>query len=474
MVIPARDAAATVARTVRSILEQRPGPPRVVVVDDGSGDGTAEQARAAGADVVQQAGAGPGAARNRGVAEATTELVAFCDADDIWPPGRMAHDLRVLGERPDIDVLLGRTRFDADDPSLLAGMELDPDDGAALIPHFGAATVRAAAFEATGPVEPSLRNYEDYDWFLRVREQGCRLVAHRGVALWRRMHAASTSQQHPGSARDLLATLQRSVQRRREGGDLGASLPTLRELIADELTTPGTDAEGPRVSVIIPAWNARRHIAATLESVHAQTFTDVEIVIVDDGSDDDTVEVAWRAGGDRCVVVRQPKRGTSQARNAGLALARGELIAHLDADDLWPPDRLAVLVAALEADPEIDAVFGAAVEFGDPDAPAGVHVETSPHTVRTATAGLIRRESHRRLGGFRTLATGDQIDWTARAVEAGMRYAVVDDVTLRRRIHATNNSHRFPSGSSTERVALLREMLQRRRGAGDQPSGDTR
>lgn len=460
VVVPARDTAGTVARTVRSILEQRPGPPRVVVVDDGSTDDTAGRAAAAGAEVLRQAPSGPGAARNRGIAAASTSLVAFCDADDIWPPGRLALDLRTFDTIPELDVLLGRTRFDADEPSLVDGMQLDPRDQAALIPHFGAATVRRSAFDRTGPIDPAMASFEDYDWFLRVREHGLHLVAHERVALWRRMHASSTSQQQPAGPRDLLSTLQRSVARRRDLGD-AAALPTLEELVRADV--PGDDRPAPLVSVVIPAWNARRHIAEAIRSVLDQTTGDLEVVVVDDGSDDDTADVAWAAADDRCVVVRQPHRGTGATRNAGLALARGTFVAHLDADDLWPPGRLAALVAPLQADPELEATFGTAVEFADPDAPPTAHVETTARPVRAATTGMVRRAAHDRIGGFRTLLTGDQIDWTARAVEAGLRHVTIDAVVLRRRIHATNNSHRFPSSGGTERLALLREMLQRRR-----------
>mgnify|MGYP003336130354 CR=1 FL=1 len=105
--------------TLESLLAQTVGRPRILVVDDGSCDLTAEVAAAAGAEVIQRANGGPGSARNTGIAVVCTEFVAFCDADDVWPSDRLELDLVHFADRPATGVLLGRTRFDADDESLL-------------------------------------------------------------------------------------------------------------------------------------------------------------------------------------------------------------------------------------------------------------------------------------------------------------------------------------------------------------------
>lgn len=110
----------------------------------------------------------------------------------------------------------------------------------------------------------------------------------------------------------------------------------------------------PRVSVVIPAYNAAKFIAATLDSVKAQTYTDWELVVVDDGSTDDTKAVvdAWLAKtGSAGQCVRQPNGRIAAARNTGMKAAKGELIALLDHDDLWTPDKLARCVAEFDAHP---------------------------------------------------------------------------------------------------------------------------
>ncbi len=226
----------------------------------------------------------------------------------------------------------------------------------------------------------------------------------------------------------------------------------------------GSAAPRPRVSVIIPAWNAARHIAETIESVLGQTSTDYEVIVVDDGSTDDTVEVARSAGGSHVVVLRQPHRGIGAARSAGLAVSRGGLIAHLDADDRWPADRLERLVAAFDGDPDTDAVFGCAVEFVDDDAPPTAAVVTTAQAVRLLTCGVIERSAHRRYGHFHRKPMGDQFAWAGRALRAGLRYRQIETVVLHRRIHAGNNAHRFPFNSDKHRLALIRGLLREKRG----------
>lgn len=113
----------------------------------------------------------------------------------------------------------------------------------------------------------------------------------------------------------------------------------------------------PRVSVIVPAYNAERDIDAALASLSDQTFTDFEVVVVDDGSTDRTAEHVERLGDARIRLVRHElSRGLAAARNSGAVHARGEILALLDADARALPQRLAMQVAALDADPALQLV----------------------------------------------------------------------------------------------------------------------
>lgn len=116
-----------------------------------------------------------------------------------------------------------------------------------------------------------------------------------------------------------------------------------KELEAARGSTP------PTVTVVIPAYNAERFIERTLQSVLQQTFTDFELIVVNDGSTDATSEIIRRLFGTdaRCRVIDRTNGGLSRARNLGLREARGEFVAFVDSDDLWHPEKLAYQVAAL-------------------------------------------------------------------------------------------------------------------------------
>lgn len=232
VVVPARDAASTIESTLRSILDQNAGAPHVIVVDDGSTDGTGSIAVSISERVRVVVGPqrGPGAARNAGVAEAHTPFLAFCDADDRWVLDRVGRDLDRLDDDADVDLLLGLSRFETDEPELLAGHHFDTDEQIALIPHFGAATLRRHVFDTIGPIDEELRNYEDYEWFYRARDLGVAVVSHDRVVQTRWIHGGSMSHQTAPEPRDLLAVIRRSVDRRRRGSRIPPHVARLSDL----------------------------------------------------------------------------------------------------------------------------------------------------------------------------------------------------------------------------------------------------
>lgn len=118
-----------------------------------------------------------------------------------------------------------------------------------------------------------------------------------------------------------------------------------------------------RTSVIIPAYNYGRFVADAIASVQRQTVDDLEIIVIDDGSTDDTPQVLAAINDPRLRVFRTVNQGLSAARMEGLRQARGEYIAFLDADDRWRPEKLERQLAMMEADPQLGAVFTNLVQF---------------------------------------------------------------------------------------------------------------
>jgi len=165
----------------------------------------------------------------------------------------------------------------------------------------------------------------------------------------------------------------------------------------------------PKVSVVIPAYNAERHIRETLDSVLAQTYRDFEVVVVDDGSTDRTREIVGSYGGPvRCIA--QANAGPSAARNRGVREARGEFVAFVDSDDLWLREKLAEQVPLFDADGRVGLVYchvqritadGQPLPTPQMPKPTGqVFVDFLFRNHCPTSAAVVRRECFERCGYF--------------------------------------------------------------------------
>jgi glycosyltransferase involved in cell wall biosynthesis len=222
----------------------------------------------------------------------------------------------------------------------------------------------------------------------------------------------------------------------------------------------------PLITVIIGAYNAERYLGEAIESVLAQTHPSFELIVVDDGSTDRTGEIA-ESYGDSVRCIRQANGGMAAARNRAIPEARGSYLAFLDADDRFPPDKLANQLAVFEAQPQLDVVYGHVTEFLSPDLDeAALALLREPeHDVPWPTPNLmlVKRDSFLRVGLFSTdLKVGIGVDWHARANELGLRSAVPPIVVLERRLHAENNGIRQRE-SKPQYLHVLKAALDRRR-----------
>jgi glycosyltransferase involved in cell wall biosynthesis len=227
----------------------------------------------------------------------------------------------------------------------------------------------------------------------------------------------------------------------------------------------------PRISVIINSYNSARYIAAAIDSVLAQTLAPCELLVMDDGSTDETEAVA-RGYGPALAWAQQAHSGVAAARNASLERVRGDLIAFLDADDMWVPAKLAIQAAAFRAQPAPDAVFGHVRQLISPDldpaVAASVWAPDYPVPGRIASTMLVTPQALARVGGFTTqLRITEFLDWYARALEAGLRMPMLPDLVAWRRIHGANQSLR-DSADRLEYPRVLKAALERRRAAARQ------
>lgn len=210
----------------------------------------------------------------------------------------------------------------------------------------------------------------------------------------------------------------------------------------------------PRVSIVMPAYNCAWCIDRAIDSVLVQTFTDRELIVVDDGSSDDTPALLARRG-NALRVIRQANAGMSAARNAGIAAAQGEYIAFLDSDDWWRPAKLAQQVELLDAHGELGFCSHAS-ELQSPDGevlglwgcPDGVDgLVARVLGGHSAVAGgassvMVRRELLARTGGFDAALRGaEDTDLWIRLAAAG-RYACLPDplVVVTRNPHSVSRN----------------------------------
>jgi glycosyltransferase involved in cell wall biosynthesis len=203
----------------------------------------------------------------------------------------------------------------------------------------------------------------------------------------------------------------------------------------------------PRVSIIIPAYNVTQYISEALDSVFAQTFTDYEIVVINDGSPDTSeLEQVLEPYQERIIYAKQENRGVSGARNTGIQITTAPFIAQLDPDDAWMPNYLEVQMGIIESDPTIDVLYPNAVIFGDTPEAGKELMSLSPSNGEVTFERLIlqecnvitcvtaRRESFLRAGLFdESLRSSEDFDLWLRIVKQGGRLAYHRQVLARYR-----------------------------------------
>ncbi len=227
------------------------------------------------------------------------------------------------------------------------------------------------------------------------------------------------------------------------------------------------------VSVVIPVFNGDKYLAEAIDSALEQTYSPVEVIVVDDGSTDGSGQIAdgYR---DAITSIHQERGGNGAARNHGVSVSRGELLSFLDADDRWHPTKLARETELLAARPELSGARSLVHEFISPE----IDEETRRRIRATHDAipglhhyGTMRREAFGRLGGFSTdlqLAVG--VDFSARWADLDLSSELVPEPLVERRLHKANNWTREANRHSDLAMAVKASLERRRKAAGPEPS----
>jgi glycosyltransferase involved in cell wall biosynthesis len=214
------------------------------------------------------------------------------------------------------------------------------------------------------------------------------------------------------------------------------------------------------VSVIMPVYNGERYLGEAIESVLAQTYGPIELIVIDDGSLDSSSRIAKGFPSVRYAV--QANLGVGAALNHGIHLAQGDFLAFLDADDLWAENKTARQMSAFQEDPELDMVFGHVEQFLSPEV-NGHYAMTGIYRGYLKGAMLIKKNSFSRAGQYETkVVIGDFIAWYARAIDSGLKSLMLSDIVLKRRIHK-HNMGTLQREHQADYVRVLKETLDRRR-----------
>ncbi len=216
----------------------------------------------------------------------------------------------------------------------------------------------------------------------------------------------------------------------------------------------------PQLSVVIPAYNAEPFLAEAVASVFSQSLRlTTEVIIYNDGSSDGTEKVLRSLGASVVALGGSVSQGAAYARNRAMEAAQGELLAFLDADDLWQQDKLENQVPLLESSPRPCAVFGRVQEF-NAQGPIGEEQKAA-----LPLACLLRRNLAMRVGPFdESLKIGDFADWLARLQELPADFLYAEALVARRRLHETNLGRRSAEHRK-DYLEVVRRRLARQRAA---------
>jgi glycosyltransferase involved in cell wall biosynthesis len=223
--------------------------------------------------------------------------------------------------------------------------------------------------------------------------------------------------------------------------------------------------QSKQISVIIPFFNTEKYLEQAIESVRRQSIKPTEIILVNDGSTDQSVNIAKKYEKET-ILLNQDNKGAAAARNLGFKYSKGNLLAFLDADDIWDKKCLEVLLTQLEKNDSLEMAFGSMKEFISPELGESSGLNARENTQNKQafmiSSGLFRRVVFEKVGLLNeTLRVAEFIDWIDRAKVSGIQYETNSQIVLYRRIHKSNQGsekqNHFKDYTKVLRAALARK-----------------
>lgn len=229
--------------------------------------------------------------------------------------------------------------------------------------------------------------------------------------------------------------------------------------------------KSPLISCIVPVFNGERYLGETLDSILAQTYQPVEILLADDGSTDGTAALVARYG-QRVHYLWQTNAGEAAARNLGLTAVHGEFVAFLDADDLWHPQKLERQMSRFQEPAPIDLCFTRyknfwVSELAEEELRYRGQMLSQPQSAWSISTLLARRAAFERFGKFSTAGKwppeSENTIWFLHAAEQGALIEVMPDVLMSRRFHSSNQSRKKTVETFLPILKEWRDYKRRRR-----------
>lgn len=423
VVTPSFNQAAYIGQTIESVLSQRYPDFEHIVVDGGSTDGTLEiLKRYPHLKWISEADRGQADALNKGFRMATGDVIAWVNSDDWYEPGAFDAVAAFFRDNPDEDVVMGDCLL-VDENGKVFDKVVNVERGfeeirchwvPRSIPTQPAVFFRKRLLDECGELDVSLHYVMDFDLWLRFSQK----------ARFRHIDVTTSGYRFHAGAK---------------GGDQDWSkfVPECR-VVYDRYRP------SPRVSVVIPCYNYGRFLEGAVGSVLAQDFRPLEILVVDDGSTDDTAQVTRRIieanPGVEIRLLTQPNSGDpARPRNRGIAEARGEYVICLDPDDYLAPDMISECVAALDADPGAGIAYPNQVHFGpDRNYVPRIGQHDLPALSRwnyIAVASMFRRKAWESAGGYVSGLGYEDWDFWLSICERGWRAIHVPRILFFYRVH---------------------------------------
>ncbi|MEO0903649.1 MAG: glycosyltransferase family A protein [Pseudomonadota bacterium] len=472
VLMPAYNTARFIRCAIQSVLDQDIAMPmEIVVVDDGSTDDTADIVRQMAMDapflrLVQTENQGVSAARNRLLQELSpnSAFVMFADSDDAIPPRRLARDLALLSADPTLEFVYGRQAFVTSETQNMMP-EFSEKTPTIRGINLNVATFRAQTVREHGPFDTSFTHGEDADYLLRLFERQPNFMFLDEPTLIYRQRAGSLCRDlealKRGTSRAMLASVRRCRKNPKlkqaiglfENDDTGE---VMYQSQAQALMRKGL----PEYTAIIPCHNAARFLPDAIASMRAQTHPPAQIIVVDDGSTDDTPAVVAALGG--VELISQPQSGPGVATNAGIAAAQHDILAFLDADDLWTPEKMERQICLLCLEQSISLVFTRIDTFSTGD---------NTFEIDAQNAGFVRSSLCARKSAFDQVGpvtdygtrAGEMVDWFTRAAEAGLIAKIIELPLTKRRLHADSMTAKKRGNIDADYLDVVKDAIRRKR-----------